>query len=177
MKCAKCHNSLEGFQLRTEEIKRCPKCYSVFLDEDEMFIIKSTTPEEIAACSPVVTEKKEKEGEVNTEKINKAYRQRSKVICPRCRVNMLEYNFAYDSPIIINRCPKCSGVFLDPGELAMIKDFLDGKFSDQGKIAAAKLKLAIETKNRLYEKEKEKVKEKEAAHSGESMDSILSRYF
>lgn len=45
------------------------------------------------------------------------------LLCPRCKAATSEYNFAYDSGVLINECPACRGVFLQRGEFEEIAAF------------------------------------------------------
>jgi len=185
MKCTKCQKGqMREYDLMGEYLDRCDHCYSIFLDEDEMYIIKGLSKSDIAHC----TKTEYNEQEINIEEIEKVYKFKTGVICPKCQIEMAEYNYAYDSPVLINRCKKCSGVFLDAHDLYVIRDFLDGKFRDEKKIAAAKLKLALE-----YEKRREQEKKdfnlstyfggqkpevvKVKALETKEEESILSKYF
>lgn len=42
--------------------------------------------------------------------------------CPRCRINM---DKEVKEEVIIDRCPKCGGVFLDGGELEKVQNQLN----------------------------------------------------
>ena len=153
MKCTKCQKGeMEEYLLLTEEVDRCNNCYSIFLDEEEMYIVRNLSKDDIEKCT---RQKYKKHNKEDLESIEKVYKFRASVTCPKCNTGMTEYNYAYDSPVIIQRCHKCSGVFLDADDFYIIRDFLDGKFRDEEKIAAAKLKLALEYEKR-YGKEKEK---------------------
>ncbi len=41
--------------------------------------------------------------------------------CPTCRIEMTTRRFADDSPVVINRCFRCEGVWLDHFELEQIQ--------------------------------------------------------
>ena len=38
-------------------------------------------------------------------------------ICPKCTLAMREFNYAYDSNILLDRCEQCKGIWLDPNEI------------------------------------------------------------
>ena len=46
--------------------------------------------------------------------------------CPRCRRPMMKFNYAYDSNIILDRCPVCKGIWADPGELYRLAVYTKG---------------------------------------------------
>jgi membrane associated rhomboid family serine protease/Zn-finger nucleic acid-binding protein len=40
--------------------------------------------------------------------------------CPRCCVRLEKFNYAYDSNIILDKCPKCDGMWTDGGEIQKV---------------------------------------------------------
>jgi hypothetical protein len=44
--------------------------------------------------------------------------------CPRCGKSLDATEYAYCSQILIDRCAKCHGAWLDPGELEALEQFL-----------------------------------------------------
>ena len=45
-------------------------------------------------------------------------------LCPECQAAMKEFNFAYDSNIFLDRCPKCGGIWTDAGEILKVAEHL-----------------------------------------------------
>ena len=42
--------------------------------------------------------------------------------CPKCAgVTMLQHKFSREKPVIVDECPSCGGIWLDGGELAVIR--------------------------------------------------------
>ena len=41
--------------------------------------------------------------------------------CPRCSAAMVETRYMPTEPLLIDVCPSCRGVFLDPGELPQVE--------------------------------------------------------
>jgi len=41
-------------------------------------------------------------------------------ICPKCKVAMREFNYAYDSNIFLDRCSQCGGIWADAGEMVRV---------------------------------------------------------
>lgn len=52
------------------------------------------------------------------------------ISCPRCQVNM---DKEAKADVIIDRCPKCGGIFLDGGELQKIQNRLNTAAGQSGK--------------------------------------------
>ena len=46
--------------------------------------------------------------------------------CPRCYEPMKEFNYAYDSNVILDRCPRCSGIWTDGGEIRKLAIYVKG---------------------------------------------------
>ena len=51
-------------------------------------------------------------------------RNASGKICPACSTAMKEFNYAYDSNIILDRCLSCHGIWADAGEMIEVAKFL-----------------------------------------------------
>lgn len=48
-------------------------------------------------------------------------------ICPECSTPLKEINFAYDSNVMIDKCPACKGVWLDRNEIYAIAEHVQYK--------------------------------------------------
>lgn len=46
--------------------------------------------------------------------------------CPRCNVIMDNINYAYNSNILVDRCPQCHGLWTDAGELPAMVQYVKG---------------------------------------------------
>jgi Zn-finger nucleic acid-binding protein len=45
-------------------------------------------------------------------------------LCPECQAVMREFNFAYDSNIFLDKCPRCGGIWTDVGEILKVAQHL-----------------------------------------------------
>jgi Zn-finger nucleic acid-binding protein len=45
-------------------------------------------------------------------------------LCPHCQAAMTEFNFAYDSNIFLDRCPRCRGIWTDPSEIIKVAEHM-----------------------------------------------------
>jgi membrane associated rhomboid family serine protease/Zn-finger nucleic acid-binding protein len=52
--------------------------------------------------------------------------RRSELDCPRCRAKLTRFNFAYDSGVILERCPICSGLWVERGKLRNLAAHVKG---------------------------------------------------
>jgi Zn-finger nucleic acid-binding protein len=50
--------------------------------------------------------------------------QRRPRLCPECRAAMKEFNFAYDSNIFLDKCPRCGGIWTDAKEILKVAEHL-----------------------------------------------------
>jgi membrane associated rhomboid family serine protease len=63
-------------------------------------------------------------------------------ICPRCGASMRKFNYAYDSNIILDKCPDCGGIWTDRGEIRALASYMKGhpKLDKLGRSLAAHTK-------------------------------------
>jgi len=116
--CPYCKEKLMEKIYEGVPIDTCQKCGGVWLDKDELYQIverreKSFTPEEKAEVKPEPVQQP-KQTEL-VEEIN----------CPICGVVMKRLTYASTSGIIIDRCPRGDGIWLDKGELEKIQIYIE----------------------------------------------------
>jgi Zn-finger nucleic acid-binding protein len=110
MKCAACGGIMESLSLHGEEIERCEDCGAIFLDINELRLHRNN----------------EVDGFETQEFFGKREDEYVERICPKCpSETMISQQFAYNSGIHIEKCPKCKGIFLDKGELLAIDNFVE----------------------------------------------------
>ena len=101
------------------EIDVCAECISVWLDDDELARIVYS-PEH--AWSPeVVKQVLETTGSMGVPKVE----HDRELHCPSCDSLLEPVNYQGNSGVIINTCPNQHGVWLDHGELAKIRIYMD----------------------------------------------------
>jgi len=108
MNCPKCETD-QKFSSKIYEgvvVDVCPNCLGVWLEEHEITKILNTN---IERFSP----------ELISETVNAAFTGvpedeiRSEEDCPKCNELMIAVNYAYSSGIIVDRCLKSHGIWLD----------------------------------------------------------------
>ncbi len=105
MKCPRDKGSLEREVFCGVEIDNCPVCSGTWLDRGEMAKVVGMV-EDLMGGKPVVMEQLP-----DREPGQKLY-------CPRCGDQDMEaYHFSWQEKIIVDRCPRCLGIWLDTGEL------------------------------------------------------------
>lgn len=99
MKCPKCVKEMIPKNYGDTEVDKCPECAGFFFDQGELERLMAGGAEETDTIE-------------YTELSNKMDMMIG--TCPRCDVDMEPY--LGPGNLRIDRCSKCSGVFLDQGE-------------------------------------------------------------
>lgn len=86
------------------EIDMCDKCHGVFFEKGELADAVELSVD-IPQFSQVV-----------------AAAQASDKNCPRCDIKLVEFEYAEGTGLMIDYCKKCSGIWLDRGELSRVED-------------------------------------------------------
>ncbi len=87
----------------------CGRCAGIWFDESELGrLIRAS-----ALNLETLDRKFEPTGEV--EKVPEADRE-----CPKCGGGLETYKYLYDSPVILDSCHNCGGIFVEDGELSAI---------------------------------------------------------
>ena len=116
MKCPRCSSALKHESYEGTEIDRCLSCKGTWLDEGELVAILNSRDEKFA-------------DDVVEEALSMAFagvtqsEQSSVERCPKCSKVMVAVNYAYNSGIVLDRCPSSHGVWLDVKELEKIQAY------------------------------------------------------
>ncbi len=118
MYCPKCDLSLTETEYGPVTIDKCNQCGGIWLDGGELqplteSLIKSNSipQKDIRLGQRVILTHK-----MNTPSID----------CPRCHIPTRFTNYAYDSNIIIERCMRCEGIWLNKDEEIEIAKHIKG---------------------------------------------------
>jgi Zn-finger nucleic acid-binding protein len=97
------------------EIDECPKCSGIWLDQGELEKIQDIQEndysEDLKKVPNYVTAAYEQARQQNAADIT----------CPNCKVEMFKKEASMASQIVIDKCPKCFGVWLNKGELKALE--------------------------------------------------------
>lgn len=120
MKCPQCKSGLEAISYEGIHIETCPACHGEWLDGGELGHINRARearfdPEERRAVAAAVKIKGVKLSDVDRD-----------LACPKCGGQTDAVNFGGNSGIIIDRCTKCGGIWLDAEELEKIQILVEG---------------------------------------------------
>lgn len=111
MNCPRCHNPLAHESYEGVTIDRCAVCHGAWLDEGELPQIVNTRTVKFPADLIKSTLAAAFAG-VTAPELHSIEK------CPKCQTAMTAANFSYSSGVILDRCPKGHGVWLDGGELS-----------------------------------------------------------
>lgn len=107
IKCPKCNDDLKEIKISKVLIDRCDNCKGLWFDDKEL--------------SAILKDFKFHEGENNRENIfQNDITAKNK--CPKCNIPLKIVNSLSISELEIDICSKCSGIWLDYGELNTIKE-------------------------------------------------------
>ena len=110
MKCPACARSLTEVKVEDFVVNACQKgCGGIWFDH---FELQKVEYQDEAAGEPLLTIEKD---DTVTVDLNK------KRNCPRCDMIMMQHFSSPSRKVTIDECPKCTGVWLDAGELAEIR--------------------------------------------------------
>lgn len=111
MKCPACDRTLTRLQAGPVLLDACQQgCGGIWFDADELAKVNQTTP---AGKKPAAEITCDPELQLDEDRERK---------CVHCRNVKLERKlFSLGSGVIMDCCPKCSGLWLDHGELDLIR--------------------------------------------------------
>jgi len=112
MKCPACKRVLKKLDVGSVSLDVCQSgCGGVWFDAEELESINSRST---TGKNPVATIDRTVEVETGEDRVIK---------CVRCRGVKLERKlFSLGSGVIMDRCPRCGGLWLDHGELETIRE-------------------------------------------------------
>lgn len=102
MNCPKCQGPMEGVQVGSVEVDRCPACGGMWFDAFE--------DEAVREAGAAATVDKGGEGPGGW------YNQMGKIDCPRCHTRTIRMVDLEQPHIWYESCPVCHGKFFDAGE-------------------------------------------------------------
>lgn len=136
-KCPACNANLNEYRVYSIKIEGCSKCKGVWLDMDELRKLKDKVEKKSWGTLQWMDNE--------SKTIEKTIGMISKRVCPKCiEKKLLSVSFD-DSPVIIDWCPTCHGIWLDRDEFNEIKDYLRTKL-DSLSSAEMRTKVAEELK-------------------------------
>jgi len=100
----------------------CPKCAGIFFDEGEITALRQEGTEALTEVEDAVRPT------IDVLPIAEASRS-----CPSCGTDMDKYHYLYTSPVVLDSCHNCGGVWVQDGELQRMRDVLDSERASYAK--------------------------------------------
>jgi len=116
MNCPACKGTCAQETYEGVSIDVCEKCKGIWLDQGEF--------EQIVSKREKVFKRSEVEAVNRLCGVNGSPKEEEsrKLTCPKCNSeNMKTQNYSYSSGVIIDRCPKGCGIWLDADELEKVQ--------------------------------------------------------
>ena len=114
MLCPRCNGSLFTSSKDSVEIEVCTDCGGIWLDADELKTITEQARAEV-----------DSHGTPKVEDTVSSVQESSDMKCPKCNdVSLNAFIYAFDSGVELDRCPQCSGLWLDKSELEQITAYM-----------------------------------------------------
>ena len=129
MNCPACKSALTENYYHGILVDKCNSCQGIWFDHGE---IKPYLTHIIKDRPELPEDRLDSQREVVPQ--NKIYQELK--YCPRCQVSMKAINYAYDSNVILDRCPSCKGLWADGGEVLRLATHAKGN-PMMGKLAGA----------------------------------------
>ena len=145
--CPICKKKMIGKENEGISIDICPSCGGVWLDKDELYQIVEKREAQFSEEEKENINPQETKQGTQTDMI-------PELACPICGGLMKRFTYAATSGIIIDRCPKGDGIWLDNGELDKIQIYVEKSEDLSGKDYAKYTRILNKTKID-YEKRRE----------------------
>ena len=96
-------------------VDTCPQCAGIFFDEGEVSQIRARGGEKAFDDLDSIVQPAPDYVPHEGSKFRR---------CPNCQSSMHRYRYMYASPIFLDSCESCGGVFIEDGELKQMRDYL-----------------------------------------------------
>ena len=120
MECPRDHGPLTKTNYEADiEVDSCPDCGGIWLDKGELEAIEETLENDY------IEELEKFPNYVGNAYAMALQKKAAEITCPNCQTTMERKEYAYTSQIMIDKCPKCHGIWLDKGELEALEIFFE----------------------------------------------------
>ncbi len=116
MQCAKCQGRLKPIEVDHIELDRCEECRGLWFDPNELNEVLQHGRYKLV--EPVFGG--------NTRLVS-APSNHTPGACPRCKTDLTAIESLVIDGLIYDDCPKCGGIWLDAGELAVLGSHPDAQ--------------------------------------------------
>lgn len=110
---------LEPRTLRNVTVDVCKKCAGVFFDEGEINRLRLDG-------NNAMVELEDEVRPSDDHLVDFMVMKETPRACPNCRSSMDKMRYLYNSPVMLDSCSNCGGVWVEDGELRSMRDVLEG---------------------------------------------------
>jgi Zn-finger nucleic acid-binding protein len=118
--CPVCRVDMQRADFRGFMLDVCPKCAGLWFDDIEL--------RELIERDPTILVQLEDLFEPTVEAVEAGDRPR---MCPHGHTYLETFRYLSDSPIEVDSCPMCYGVFIEDEELADIADYIRNEYKGE----------------------------------------------
>ncbi len=128
MKCPKCKKELsEKIKIGDVKIDRCPKCGGLWFEKDELRLAKDKEAPEARWIDVEIKDKSINWFQFDFWKDKIKFKvKKGMKYCPIDEIPLYQVNYG-DTPVEIDVCGVCFGIWLDKGEFKKIIDYMKNK--------------------------------------------------
>jgi len=116
MDCPRCNTEMAEEKYEGNPVHRCSSCKGWWIRGEVLLNI-------INRREKIIPDRALEAARKWRAKVMPREEMIDELICPECHGKLVRTVYAYDSGIIIDRCPICSGIWLDNGELTALQAF------------------------------------------------------
>lgn len=129
--CPDCSTAMKSEAAFGVQYDVCPQCAGVWFDADELRTLMANNP-----MAPEMIDDEEKPA------VQQQQHGPSSLLCPVCQEPLQHYHYLYNSPIMLQICEKCGGLWVQHGELTQIEHWLQQATGPMSPEEDAKVTLA-----------------------------------
>lgn len=119
-KCPRCSADLKTIFYEGVEIETCTVCEGEWLDAGELREIVQTVERRFSRAEIQRLDR------LNRKLFKTMGPGAERLACPKCKgVKLRPFNYACSSGIILDKCPRCGGIWLDRGELELVQALVE----------------------------------------------------
>ncbi|MBE0535769.1 MAG: rhomboid family intramembrane serine protease [Phycisphaerae bacterium] len=118
MNCPVCGSKMTKARIGDIAVETCPSCDGIWFEPGAFLPVAQALADKTNSTADLTFLFKPRQVQ---EAISDTRR-----LCPRCTVSLRNFNYGYDSNILLDKCPQCGGVWTDRGEIRQVAAHLKG---------------------------------------------------
>jgi Zn-finger nucleic acid-binding protein len=92
----------------------CPNCAGIWFDAEELHTLLARDPLALSELE-----------DKTVPQVGQKLAGPSPWLCPNNQIPLQQYQYLYDSPVVLHACPQCGGFFVEEDELGKMQQWLD----------------------------------------------------